>query len=77
MIKMIKMIKWMKMTMLWASIGLLPALVGGSPAAADGSTAESVNRAVAVLHPTANNQVSGVVSFTRIGEEVQISATVK
>ena len=37
---------------------------------------EGIVKAVAVLHPTVNQSVSGVVRFTRVAGGVQVSATV-
>lgn len=37
---------------------------------------ESVNQAVAVIHPTAGNQCSGTVRFQKVGDAVKVTAEV-
>jgi Cu-Zn family superoxide dismutase len=53
-------------------IGLFQLLGSGMAAAGD----HTVERAVAIVHPTSNSSVSGTVSFTRVAGGVQVSATI-
>jgi len=55
----------------WTLAGIPAPLLAGEMAAG------MVDEAIAVLHPTANSNVSGFVSFTRKGDGVKISASVE
>lgn len=68
---------WIR-SVLKLGFGLLGALCVIAVQGGDNATAgEMVSRAVAVLHPTENNNVTGTVIFTQVAGEVQISAAVK
>jgi Cu-Zn family superoxide dismutase len=62
---------------LLAAIGILAAVSIGVISATAQNPAEKVMRAVAVLHPTAGNDVSGTVTFTQVADGVQISADIE
>ena len=59
-------------------IGILLTLAAGDVRAAgsDNPAGDTVQRAIAVLHPTAGSHVSGTVTFTGHDNGVQVSATV-
>jgi superoxide dismutase, Cu-Zn family len=71
-IRMNRMIRW---TML---AGLAAAgAIGGGLSLAGGAASGEGGSAVAVLHPTGNSSVSGVVRFARTDGGIKITATVK
>ncbi len=56
------------------TVSLVLALAGCTQQTNAGGAQASVTKAVAVLHPTVGNQVSGVVTFTREGNGVRVEA---
>jgi len=61
---------WFVLLSILAVLIVLPAYAGQMNAG------DKVDRAVAVLHPTEGNRASGTVTFTQVGDKVQISAIV-
>lgn len=55
----------------------LALLVVAAAFAGEVNAGDTVDRAVAVLHPTEGNRVSGTVMFTQVGDTVRIEGTVE
>jgi len=58
-------------------LSILALLAVTTAYAGEMNNADKVDRAVAVLHPTEGNRVSGTVVFTQVGDKVRIVGTVE
>jgi superoxide dismutase, Cu-Zn family len=63
-----------RLTALWVAIMMCTAFIGVSGVQA---TAEETPSAVAVLHPTGGNQVSGEVRFTKTSDGIRVVADIQ
>lgn len=60
----------------WSGNALAAALVALLAFAATAAASEEIKRAIAVVHPTEGNDVSGTVEFTEVDEGIRIVAEI-
>jgi Cu-Zn family superoxide dismutase len=69
--------KSMRFTIVYFTcLAVLALLIQTAAYAGEMKAGDKVDRAVAVLHPTEGNRASGTVTFTQVGDKVEIAAIV-